>query len=355
MEALATKYRPKEFEECIGQSSIISILKRQLELNEFKHCYLFTGASGTGKTTLARVFANKINKGLTGGLIEIDAASNNGVDNVRAIIDDAKNRAIGCEYKIYILDEAHMLTIQSWNAFLKCIEEPPKYTIFMFCTTDPQKIPVTILNRVMRFNLTKVSSTEIKSRLSMICESEHFVNYDETVDYISKICEGGVRDAINYLDKCSSYNNDLDINNVLYVLGNYSYDTMFKMTDLIVDSTLCPETRESSEKELLNIIETFYNQGNDLKMYIEQFIDFVLDLNKYSLFRSTDVIKIPNMLEEKIKYSTSFDKSSIFLHWLLDELLNIKNSIKYDSNVKNTIEIMLLHIMRSEWWNDRAR
>ena len=153
LESLAVKYRPNSWDEVFGQDVIVEILKKQIETNTIKNAYIFSGASGCGKTTVARIFANEINdhKGLP---IEIDGASNNGVDNVKNIINEASQRSLNSEYKIYIIDEAHMLTTPAWNAFLKTIEESPKYTIFIFCTTDPQKIPETIKNRCMRFNFT---------------------------------------------------------------------------------------------------------------------------------------------------------------------------------------------------------
>ena len=156
MEALAVKYRPRIWDDITEQKSIVKILKRQIETKTFKNAYLFAGASGAGKTTASRIFANEINNH-QGSPIEIDAASNNSVDNVRNIVKSAQERAIDCEYKIFIIDEAHALSNAAWQAFLKCIEEPPEYTIFIFCTTDPQKIPATILNRVQRYNFTKIS------------------------------------------------------------------------------------------------------------------------------------------------------------------------------------------------------
>ena len=162
--SLAVKYRPKTFEEALGQGSTIKILRQQIEKGCFGNCYLFAGSSGCGKTTLARIFANLINQG-KGSPIEIDGASNNGVESVRAIVDSAGERSLDSEYKIYIVDECHAISSQGWQAFLKCIEEPPKYTIFMFCTTNPEKVPETIQNRLIRFNISKVRTDLIKQRL----------------------------------------------------------------------------------------------------------------------------------------------------------------------------------------------
>ena len=178
MESLAVKYRPRTFDSVCSQSSIVKILQRQLDTGEISNTLLFCGSSGCGKTTCARIFANEINKGV-GNPIEIDAASNNGVDNVKQIIREANERSIDSEYKVYIIDECHSLTNQAWQAFLKCIEEPPKYTIFIFCTTDPQKIPETIKNRVQKFTFNRISVDKIKERLTFICRSEGYTNYEE--------------------------------------------------------------------------------------------------------------------------------------------------------------------------------
>ena len=143
--------------------------------------------------------------------------------NVKQIIASASERALdGGKYKVYIIDECHMLTTQAWNAFLICIEEPPTFTIFIFCTTDPQKIPATILNRTMRFNFTRIKSDNIKRRLMSICAAEGYSNYEDSCDYISRICSGQMRDAISLLEKCADYNVDLTLTNTLEALGNYS-------------------------------------------------------------------------------------------------------------------------------------
>lgn len=338
MKSLATQYRPKTFEEVCSQKSVIKILKRQLELKQFLNCYLFCGSSGVGKTTLGRIFANEINKG-KGNPIEIDGASNNGVDNVKAIIKSASERSVDSEYKVYIIDECHALTNQAWQAFLKCIEEPPTYTIFLFCTTDPQKIPDTILNRVQRFNLTRINQKDIKERLEYVCKNEGFKNYEESCDYISKISNGGMRDALAYLDKASSYSDDLSINNVLDALGNYSYDTFFDLTNTIIDG---------NEEEIINIVDNVFNSGKDLKLFIDQYLDCCLDLSKFCLFQDLAVTKFPTSLLEKVKYCTGIENNRKYFNSLVDKVLDIRNLTKTDSNPKTAITVMLLQFSRGK-------
>ena len=336
MESLATLYRPRKFEEVCAQSSIVKILERQLELTEFKNAYLFQGSSGCGKTTCARIFANRINNGV-GSPIEIDAASNNGVDNVKQLIKDASERAIDSKYKIIIIDECHALTSQAWQAFLKCIEEPPKYTIFIFCTTDPQKIPDTIKNRVQKFTFNRIPVDTIRDRLAYICRQEGFTNYEESIDYLSKISDGGMRTAISYLDKCAGYSTDLNITNVLTSLGNYSYDTFFNLINSMIDG---------NEASVLRLISNFYDEGNDLKLFVDQFLNFCVDVTKYALFKSCSLTRIPTSMEAQLQSSTNFEDANKYYTYVIDKLLDLKNMLKNDNSPRSTIEIIFLQITR---------
>ena len=340
MLSLAVKYRPTEFEKVCSQKSIIKILNRQLELKEYSNCYMFSGPSGTGKTTIARIFANKINNNI-GEPIEIDAASNNGVDNIRSIISEAKERSLVSEYKIFIIDEAHMITTAGWNAFLKCIEEPPKHTIFIFCTTNPEKVPITIQNRLMRFNLSKVPVDLIEGRLEVICLSEKADNYREAIQYISKIANGSLREAISNLEKCLNYNKDLRMENILECLGVFSYSTLFDLTNFIMDG---------KDKETLTLLESIFKEGKEIETFVNIYLDFILDLYKYCLFSNLKLINIPSAFEKDLKYTTGVDKSDSYFSWFLDKLLDIKNAIKHDSNSKTTLEIMILNIIRGWKW-----
>lgn len=343
MRALAVKYRPQTFEEVCGQGSIVKILERQLETGRVKNCYLFCGPSGTGKTTIGRAFAKRINKG-KGTPIEIDAASNNGVDNIRQLIEEAQTRAIDSEYKIIIIDECHSITTQGWQAFLKTLEEPPEKTIFIFCTTNPEKIPATILNRVMRFNLSKVPTDSIRKRLMYICEQEGFTNYSESCDYIAKISNGGVRDAIANLDKVSDYSTDINISNTLEILGSYSYEEFLALTNALIDSMI----DINAEAKVINILENIDSSGKDMKNFVDQYLSFILDLIKYSLFNDMSLTKLPESLEEKVKYAVSFENNVNIFNRIVDKLLSVKNQIRYDDNINLTVKISFIQIIRGD-------
>lgn len=329
--SLATKYRPQDFNDVCGQTSIKRILQRQLETSTFKNCVIFSGPSGCGKTTLARIFANKINQG-QGQPIEVDGASNNGVDNVRLLIDEAQERSLDSTYKVFIVDECHQITTAGWNAFLKTIEEPPKYTLFFFCTTDPQKIPATIVNRCQVFNLGKVKDEDIKNRLLQICNHEGLSGKLEALDFIVSSANGSMRQAITYLDKVKDLG-EINLENAEACLGKYSLDVMFNLTNALVDN---------DKTTISTIIEDVYNSGSDLKVFVNKYLSFVLQLTKYTIFKSMRGVNLPISTEEKIKYTTGIENNTEWFNKLVDKTLELKNMIKNDSDIRTTIEVVLL-------------
>lgn len=336
MQSLAIKYRPTQFSDVCSQNSIITILQKQIETQTFRNTYLFCGSSGCGKTTVARIFASNINEGL-GSPIEIDAASNNGVDNVKQIIKSAGERSLDSKYKIYIIDECHSLTSQAWQAFLKCIEEPPTYTIFIFCTTEKNKVPDTIKNRCQVFNFNRIPSNIIKDRLMFICQKEHFLEYEDACDYISRVCKNQMRDGIALLEQCSAYSKDLNIKNVLAVLGNYSYDIFFNLVDSMIDGHL---------DEIINCIQNIYNDGNDLKLFVDQFLSFILDVSKYCICNDLSVTKFPSNYEKSIKNIINFDNPLEYYMYLIKKLIDLKSVIKNDSDIKSTVDVYFLQMGR---------
>lgn len=337
--ALAIKYRPTDFSSLTEQSAIKEILENQIKTKTFQHGYLFTGPAGTGKTTSARIFANMINEG-KGNPIEVDAASNSGVDNIRQIIEDAKRKPLDAEYKIFIVDECHSLSNGAWQALLKTLEEPPKFSIFILATTDPQRIPATILSRVQRFQFNKISNPGIVDRLTDILEDESKliddldkqISWDlEALEFISKVSNGGMRDAITLMDKCLSLSNELTLENVLKTIGSESYETFFEFLN-----RLC-----NKEQHSITAIENVFNAGKDVKQFMKEFGKFILDVEKYLIYESTDYINIP-ATQENINQLKELELLRNEVFDVMELVVNINNQIKWDSDPKTLIELSIL-------------
>ena len=337
IKSLAVKYRPTTFDEVVEQGAIKIILRQQLESEEVKNAYLFCGGAGTGKTTCARIFANEINN-FKGNPIEMDAASNSGVEDVRAIIQQAKTKSLDSEYKIFIIDECHSISNTGWQAFLKLIEEPPAKSIFIFCTTDPQKIPKTILSRVQRYDFQRISHSAVADRLHYICQSEDVeVCERDALDYIAKLADGGMRDAITLMDKCLSYDKDLTMDNVIKALGITGYDTMFFLTDSIITN---------DTEAVIKTIEDVHRSGKDLKQFIKTYTNFVLDLCKYGCLGNFDFIEIPNTY----KYTMDRYNDHAYEDFtrLLNTLVELNATIKWETSPKPVIEAVLVLRTREE-------
>lgn len=338
--SLATKYRPRTFEEVTEQSVTTSILRNQLENNEIKNAYLFCGGAGTGKTTCARIFANEINKGV-GTPIELDAASNNSVDDVRNLIEQAQTASIDSEYKVFIMDEVHALSNSAWQAMLKILEEPPKKSIFIMCTTNPEKIPKTILSRVQRYDFQRIGQTGIRDRLCYILgkEFEYPDVESEALEYIAKLSEGGMRDAITMLEKCLLFSEELTIDNVMSALGCESIPRMIQFATHILEGNL---------NEVFTIISTIHTEGKDLKLFVRQFSDFLLDTGIAYISGKLDHTKLPNTQEVNKWVDSVNDEKFNILMDLLDCSLSISRDIKWDSSPKSIIEARYILFSRKE-------
>lgn len=345
MQALAIKYRPKVWADVTEQNSTKIILQQQIEAGEVKNAYLFCGPAGCGKTTCARIFANDINRG-AGNPIELDAASNNGVDDVREIIQQAKTKSLDSEYKIFIIDECHALSNSAWQAMLKIIEEPPAKSIFIFCTTDPQKIPKTILSRVQRYDFQRISQKGIVDRLWWILDTEGYNDIDKVVDrepleYIAKLADGGMRDSITLLDKCLAYSKDLTLENVVKALGTTDYDTMFKLTDYLIDH---------KTKLALALIEDIYNAGKDLKTFVRQYIQFLLDVDKYGIGCDWKYLTLPKLNDYELWLKDCGNSEFSAVEFWLSVFVNLNADIKWSQSVKYDIEATIM--ISCENWRD---
>ena len=330
-QALALKYRPQDWDDLTEQEGIKVILRQQLESGQIQHCYLFTGGAGTGKTTSARILANEINQG-EGNPIELDAASNNSVDDMRDLIAQAQMKSLNSEYKVFIIDECHMITTAGWNAILKLIEEPPAKSIFIFCTTDPQKIPKTILSRVQRYDFKRISQDGIVLRLMHILTYEGLeASYKpEALEYIAKLADGGMRDAITLLDKCLAYNTSVTLENVITALGTIEYHIMFELTESLMYS--------NTKKTMITIVEEIHNSGKDLKTFLKQYTHFLLDIQKYAIGCDWKYINIPKLdIYEKWLKNCS-DEDFDICGRILDCCLKLNSEIKYSNSPKLDIE-----------------
>lgn len=333
-QSLAIKYRPKTWEDVVGQESTKIILSQQLKSGEIRHAYLFCGPAGCGKTTCARIFANEVNHN-SGTPIELDAASHNGIDDVRELIQQAKTKSLNSEYKVFIVDECHALSNSAWQAMLKIIEEPPAKSIFIFCTTDPQKIPKTIISRVQRYDFKRVSTASIVERLLYVLDMEDsdMTWTEDVLYYIANLADGGMRDALTLLDKCIAMTSHLSMESVIKALGTADYDTMFELIGYICNG---------KSLEAIELVENLYAEGKDIKLFVKQFLQFLLDVMKYSLGVPLSRTMIPTLEKFKNNLFALSDADIETLYTTMEDMMKLNAEIKYSSVPKYDLEAVLL-------------
>lgn len=289
-QALYRKWRPQKFEDMVGQTAVTKTLKNAIIHHKTSHAYLFTGPRGTGKTSAAKIFAKAINclnpqdgepcndcllcKGITegtiGDVIEIDAASNNGVEEIRDIRDKARYAPTQATYKVYIIDEVHMLSTGAFNALLKTLEEPPKNVIFILATTEPHKIPATIISRTQRFDFRRITNDEIIQRLRYILEQEEIAYEEEALSVIARCANGGMRDALSLLDQVISFSDDkVSFEQAIQVSGNLTDDLMIEFVRLL--------TQQQAQAALLQLQDLLL-LGKEASRLIEEWLEFSRDL-----------------------------------------------------------------------------
>lgn len=350
--ALYRKYRPIDFDNVYGQEEVVTVIKNAIANNKVSHAYLFCGPRGTGKTTIAKIIARMVNcSELINGqpcgkcynclnflnsndIVEIDAASNNGVDEIRELRDKINLVPSNAKYKVYIIDEVHMLTNQAFNALLKTLEEPPAHVIFILATTEPHKIPLTIASRCQKFRFTKINSKNIVDRLKEIAAFENITIENDALFEIARISDGGMRDAINFLDQLVAYNCDtITLEDIYKVNGSVSYNDIYSLLKAIYDN---------DKVKIIEFFDNFDISGKDINKFVSELIIFLKDV---ILFSNANILSDIDIKNENIKLVNSLYTNQV-IYDLIEKLNEIQGTIKISSH--NCILFMTLMLKFSD-------
>ena len=357
--ALYRKFRPDEFEDVKGQDAIVRTLKNQINADRIGHAYLFCGTRGTGKTTVAKIFAKAVNcehpvdgspcgecamcKSIAAGtsmnVIEIDAALNNGVDNIREIREEVTYRPTEGKYKVYIIDEVHMLSIGAFNALLKTLEEPPEYVIFILATTEAHKIPITILSRCQRYDFKRISIETIAARLRELIDKEGWDVEDKAVRYIAKMADGSMRDSLSLLDQCAAFymNETLTYDHVLEVLG---------AVDTEVFSRLLRQLLAMDVHQVIETVDELVMQGRELSQLAA---DFTWYLRNLLLVKSSDnmedVLDVSSENLALLKEEAQMIDSDTLIRYIRI-FSDLTNQLKYATQKRVLLEVTLIKLCR---------
>ena len=358
--ALYRKFRPDIFADVKGQDHIVTTLRNQIKADRIGHAYLFTGTRGTGKTTIAKLFAKAVNcenptdgspcgecrscktiaSGASVNVIEIDAASNNGVDNIREIVDEVSYSPVEGKYKVYIIDEVHMLSIGAFNALLKTLEEPPSYVIFILATTEVHKIPITILSRCQRYDFKRITIETISDRLRDLMEKEQVKVEEKALRYIAKTADGSMRDALSLLDQCIAFHfgEELTYDKVLDVLGAVDTEVFARLLDLI---------RVQNVTGCISLLEEVVMQGRELTQFVADITWYLrnLLLVKTSESDIEDVIDVSNDNLARLKEEAdAMDAEEIMRQIRI--FSELSGQIKYATQKRILIEMTLIKLCK---------
>jgi len=355
----ARKWRPQRFDEVVGQEHITATLKNALKNNRIAHAYLFTGPRGVGKTTTARILAKALNclnpqgnepcnecemcKSIQStqslDIIEIDGASNRGIDEIRTLRDSVKYAPTRGKYKIYIIDEVHMLTKESFNAFLKTLEEPPAHTIFIFATTDIHKVPLTIISRCQRFDFRRIQLDTIKDLLSKIAKSEKINIDDKTLTIIAKKSDGALRDAESFFDQVVAFcGNNIEASTVSKMLNLVDDEVYFTISDAIL---------EKNYKSVFEVSNSIYNNGWNFIDFMDGLIEHFRNILTVILTKNSNLVESADIYKTRyLDYADKFSEGDLLR--LLNFLNKTQQELRYSQNQKLKIEISLSHLIGLE-------